>query len=200
MKKQSIAKKTAIKDRRRHEPTVYYPAGKITDIPNIGQIPSVLQRRWGMGEEEKDTLKLAAITADFIYYIDEKESDETAGIVMLTRDLLLVSDNYFAAQDLAELVAKNKELLWISKAVKYWQRQQFGKPALMTRKIKNALKAVDIETLTDEEKVIYSAYLHNGPVKYTKAESLMAVLSIDLELPYSDQLQKIGRMLPKTGD
>jgi len=199
-KKQSIAKKEAVRDRRSNQPTAYYPAGKITEIPNIGQIPNLLQRRWGVEEEDRDTFKLAAITADFIYYADEEESDETASIVMLTRDLLLVSDNYFAAQDLAEVVEKNKGVLWMSKAVKYWQREQFTKPDLLTGKIKSALNALDIGTLTDEEKRIYSAYLRNGPVTYTKAQSLIAVLSMDLELPYSDQLLKIKRMLPRTGD
>lgn len=185
----------AIKDRNTGKPTRYHPAGKLIDIPAVGAFFRLLQL-WDKDHKVQSKFKLAAITAEFIYYLDEKESDDTASIVMLSTKMELVSDNVFASNDLAELVEKNEGLLWISRAVKYWQRCQYIKPELITPAVRKALKAVDVDKLTPEERSIYDAYMLNGPAKYSKTEALMAVLSIDLDQnEYSEQLAPISDML-----
>lgn len=145
--------------------------------------------------EIQHTYKLAAVTADFVYYIDEEESDETACIVMLNRNFNLVSDNFFAANDLAHLVEKNERLLWISNQVKQWQMEQFVQHKIITTKIKKMLQRVDEEELTEKEKVLYFAYRHNGPVKYSKPQSLMAVIASFDQANHSDQLVAIMQIL-----
>lgn len=217
-------KREAIKNRNNYKPTLYFPTENLIKIPGLGQFPCSLQcgmqpytgEYWSLisvvlspaelldmlviDETENDvqnTFQLAAITADFVYYIDDEGgSDETSSTIMLNRDMQLVSDNWLAYNDLVGLVEKNEGLLWISDNVKYWQREQYVKPELITAEIKTALEDVDIENLSDEEQVIYFAYLSNGPVKYTKSESLMAVLSNDLDQDnYSSQLAAILEML-----
>jgi len=191
-----MKKREAIKNRKSNKPTFYYPAGRITRIPKIGDFPSLLHRTLKDNHEIESSFKLAAVTADFVYYADEEEGDETANIVMLTKDLKLVSDNVFASNDLFGLVENNQGLLWISDVVRYWQREQFVKPDQITKEIEMVLDAVDVEMLTDKEKVLYSAFLNNGPVHYSKAESLMAVIESDLDQEkYSDQLAAIIQML-----
>src|SRR5579859_154196 len=136
-----------IKDRSKRL-TRYCLAGKRKEIMHAGQFYSLVHRMWDQGKQIQNTYKLAAITADFTYYIDEKESDETSSIIMLDRDLHLVSDNYFASNDLIGLVEKNKGLLWISNPVKYWQMQQFVQPKRITAKIKKMLQQVNEKELT----------------------------------------------------
>lgn len=113
--------KAAIKDRRTAEATPYYLSLRTITISKIGVFPIYL-KRIGQDQGDNKLFKLAAITQDFVYYVDEKEGDENASTIMLNRDFLLVSDNYFGTQDLSEVV-ENNQLLWMSKAVKYWQQQ-----------------------------------------------------------------------------
>ncbi|WP_431217190.1 hypothetical protein ACQ86N_23210 [Puia sp. P3] len=193
-----MKKREPIQNRSDDQPTRYYLGGKIKAIPNIGLFPGLLYQIWDQELEVQNTYKLAAVTADFVYYADEEESDETSSIVMLDRTFKLVSDNIFASNDLAGLVERNEGLLWISIAVKYWQIQQFIKPKAITAKIKKMLEYVDVEKLTDKERIIYFAYRKNGPVKYSKPHSLMAVISNDLDQPkYSDQLAPILEILQR---
>jgi hypothetical protein len=57
-------------------------------------------------------------TKDFIYFVNYQESDENAQAMMYRKsDLSLVSDNYFAASDLFN-VLENKEYTYISHATK----------------------------------------------------------------------------------
>ena len=193
-----MMKREPIQNRSNDQPTRYYLGGKSKGILDIGLFPGLLYRMWNQELDVQNTYKLAAITPDFIYYADEQESDETSSIVMLNRTFKLVSDNFFASNDLAALVERNEGLLWISKTIKYWQIQQFIKPKTITTQIKKMLEHVDVEKLTGKEKAIYFAYRQNGPVKYSKAHSLMAVISNDLDQPkYSDQLAPILEILQR---
>lgn len=189
-----MERKDAIKSRKDDKPTNYFPAGRMINLPGIGEFPDSL-RRIRM-ENIKDTLKLDVVTADFVYYVDVEESDETACVVMLTRDQKLVSDNFFAANDLVGLVEKNEGLLWMSDDAKYSQRAAYVKPEKLTARVKSMLDRVDVNKLTAEEMARYHAYLDNGPVKYSKAESLMAVLSGDFDpRKLSSQLAEIDDYL-----
>lgn len=197
-------RKNAIKLRGTNKTTKYYAAGKRIKIKDIGEFPRLLERMLCHEDEIEDwkensvfsVLKLAAITADFVYYCDEEEGDPNGGIAMLNRRMKLVSANIFAHNDLAEMLQKNEGLLWMSKAIRYWQREEFIRPEKITPEIRKFLKEVNLDDLTEEEQRIYLAFRQNGPVKYTKAESLMAVLSNDLDPEeYSDQLTAIATML-----
>jgi hypothetical protein len=174
-------KKEAILKRNSDIPTEYYTTGKTTIIRNVGELPSKIQKLDTFGKVES-TYILGAVTAEFIYYLDE-EYDNEDGTVMINRKMQLISDNILASNDLAELVGKNVSLLWMSKTVKYWQREQYIQPHLLTPETKKALNKLNTETLTKKQKQIYFAFLNNGPVKYTKAEALMAVLSNTDQLP-----------------
>lgn len=215
-----MIRKEAIKDRDNNKPTLYYPAGEVTPIPDIGEFPSLIQRVSDDSDDaqlpfklpdfigydpslrQKDDdvfdiearFKLAAITADFVYYLDDEDGDDTGNVVMLTREMKLVSDNFLAANDLVGLVEKNEGLLWISDVVQYWQREQYVKPEQITNEVNKKLEEVDLDKLTVEEKNIFFAYMQGGPIKYTKAESLMAVMANDLE-EFSDQLAAIKELL-----
>ena len=190
-----MKKNKVIRDRASRQPTRYLLAGKNMEIVNVGSFPSQVNRMWNTGKHIQHTYKLAAITADFVYYIDEEESDETTCIVMLTRNFNLVSDNFFASNDLAHLVQRNEGLLWISNPVKQWQMEEFIQHRKITTKIEKMLQRVDDEKLTDNEKVLYFAYRHNGPVKYSKAQSLMAVIASLEQAAHSDQLVAIMQIL-----
>jgi hypothetical protein len=96
---------------------------------------------------------------------------------MITRKMQLVSDNFLAYNSLSELVGKNVSILWMSRTVKIWQREQYIQPHLLTPEIIKKLNKVDIEILIKKQKEVYYAFLKNGPVKYTKAEALMAVFA-----------------------
>jgi len=191
-----MKKSEIIKSRNTERPTCYRLAGKYKKIMDIGLFYSLVHRMWDQGNQIQNTFKLAAITLDFVYYIDEGESDETSCIVMLNRRFELISDNFFASNDLAGLIERNEGLLWISNPVKYWQMQQFVQPKRITAKIKNMLEQVNEKELTQNERIIYFAYRNNGPVKYSKPHSLMAVISNDLDqAEHSSQLVAIIQML-----
>jgi hypothetical protein len=190
-----MKKNKIIRDRASGQPTRYFLGARNKAIINVGSFPSQVHRMWDAGKEIQQTYELAAITADFVYYNNEEESDETACIVMLTRNFNLVSDNFFASNDLAHLVERNEGLLWISNPIKYWQIEQFIQPEKITTEIKNMLQRVNEDKLTKEEKVLYFAYRHNGPVKYSKAQSLMAVIATLDQGAHSDQLVAITQIL-----
>lgn len=166
-----------IVNRKDEKPTEYYPAGRIVSIKGVAELPRFIKKVDDEGSVQS-TFLLSAVTANFIYYLNQETDDENA--LLLNKEMQLVSDNYFADNDLCELVAGNASLLWISKLVAVWQREQYTKPHLLTPKIKKALHKVDTERLSEQQKDIYLAYRTNGPVKYSKAQSLMAVLSNDL--------------------
>jgi hypothetical protein len=187
-------KKDAIKNRDGGRPTPYYPAGRMIKIPDVGALPSLLKLLDEDGDVE-NTFNLSAVTADFIYYLDEEGG--VHGTVMLNRAMQLVSDNFLADNDLSELVETNTSFLWISKDVKYWQREQYVRPHLLTPEIKKAVLKIDIEKLTDAQKATYRAYL-NGPASYSKTESLMAVITIsELSGMADDHLAPIIELIKK---
>lgn len=166
--------KQAILYRNSDIPTEYYFAGKTIFIRNVGEIPRKIQKIDDEGKVDS-TYIVSAVTTKFIYYLDQIcDSEET---VMITRKFHLVSDNYFAYDSLSEIVGTNESLLWMSKTVKIWQREQYIQPHWLTPEIIKKLNKVDIDILIKKQKKIYYAFLNNGPVKYTKAEALMAVFA-----------------------
>lgn len=120
--------KKAIKERNRNMPTNYYPGKKMLEIPGLGTFPKLLLKMWD--NQVDSTYKLSAITANFIYYVDENESDENSSTVLLDKNMLLVSDNYFAFSDLFALASGegDEELLWASRSIEDWQWREFGIP------------------------------------------------------------------------
>ncbi|WP_127128018.1 hypothetical protein [Pseudoflavitalea rhizosphaerae] len=76
--------------------------------------------------------------------------------------------------------------------------EEFFRPQLITPEIEGLLNGWDVEKLTDNEKTVYFRYRYSGPVKYSKSQSLMAVMAVELGLGqdnYSDQLAAILEML-----
>jgi hypothetical protein len=58
-------------------------------------------------------------TEDFVYYVNYQEGDENACVKMYRKsDDSLVSDNYFAYNDMFEVLTENK-FTWISRNMKY---------------------------------------------------------------------------------
>lgn len=45
---------------------------------------------------ELGTYKLALVTSEFVFYVNEYESDENGCVMMYNKDNKLISDNYFA--------------------------------------------------------------------------------------------------------
>ena len=105
----------SIYNREGNKLTPYYFTGKITKVPNVGNyFREVKIKEDGL---VTNIFKLALVTKDFVYYSDGDEN-----VVMLNKELLLVSDNYFGYNDFIETVENNKDLLWRSNSVKYWQK------------------------------------------------------------------------------
>jgi hypothetical protein len=65
-----------------------------------------------------EKFKLLLITKDFIFYGNPDESDESSSLIMLRRNLELVSNNYFAYQGFIEELKENK-FEYISKETLY---------------------------------------------------------------------------------
>lgn len=139
-----------------------------------------------------ETYRLSVVTKDFVYYLRD-DADEISGTVMLNIHLQLVSDNYFGCQDLISVVLENKDIVWMSKKAKEWQRV-YTDISEQPPDVKNALLKVNVACLNDEERKIYHAYKNIGPAKYTKSECLMAVISNQLE-SYSPELASIIKLL-----
>lgn len=62
-------------------------------------------------------------TEDFIYFCNYQEGDDNASVKMYRKsDLTLVSDNYFASNDLVEVILE-KKYTYLSKSMKYNARE-----------------------------------------------------------------------------
>ena len=62
-------------------------------------------------------------TEDFIYFCNYQESDDNASIKMYRKsNLQLVSDNYFASNDLFEVILE-KKYTYLSKSMQYNARE-----------------------------------------------------------------------------
>jgi hypothetical protein len=65
----------------------------------------------------------AVETKDFIYFCNYKESDDNGSVMMYRKsDLSLISNNYFASNDLIEVILK-KEYTHLSHSMKYNVRE-----------------------------------------------------------------------------
>ena len=73
--------------------------------------------------------KLALVTKDFIFYIDENESDENGNAIMYrnNKDMELISDNYFAYCGLMEEIdelEEGKEIIFESESIKDYRENR----------------------------------------------------------------------------
>lgn len=50
--------------------------------------------------------RLVLITKDFLYYVNEEECDENACVIMLNKNGIVISDNYFAFADYIDTLEK----------------------------------------------------------------------------------------------
>lgn len=60
-------------------------------------------------------------TKDFIYFVNYQEGDESASVMMYRKsDFSLASDNYFAYNDMFELITETpEEITYLSRNMKY---------------------------------------------------------------------------------
>lgn len=57
-------------------------------------------------------------TTNFIFFINDTESDENASVKMFDREMNLISDNYFAYEAFFDCIeSKPKRYTWIAKNV-----------------------------------------------------------------------------------
>ena len=67
--------------------------------------------------------KLGLITEDFIYYVNEDEGDDNANTKMYNKKGELISDNYFATEDLFENLLSANDFEYISPNMKYNRKE-----------------------------------------------------------------------------
>jgi hypothetical protein len=66
---------------------------------------------------------LGLITDDFVYYFNNYESDENAQTIMYNKKGELISDNYFATQDLMETLENKKDFEYIHPELENYRKQ-----------------------------------------------------------------------------
>jgi len=60
------------------------------------------------------------VTNEFVFFVNLMESDENSSTKMYDHNMELVSDNYFASNELAETVDEGQDsILWVSENAKY---------------------------------------------------------------------------------
>ena len=101
--------------------TNYFLSDATLCMSDIGTFPMLIHEYWD-GEIYK-SFSLVCITKDYIYYCDESEGDENGSTIMLNRNMKLISDNYFAYDSFFDIIAEDKNILWMSKATKQWQKE-----------------------------------------------------------------------------
>jgi hypothetical protein len=66
---------------------------------------------------------LGLITDDFVYYFNSSESDENAQTIMYNKKGELISDNYFATQDLLEILENNQDFEYIHPDLENYKKE-----------------------------------------------------------------------------
>lgn len=174
--------KTSIFSKATRKSTEYIGVGKMKFIPGVGAAPPHVHKLLHDAPTSVLTrFELAVITAEAVYYIDQQESGEFDTVIQLDRALQLVASHFTAAENLTTVVERNQGILWMSMRVKAWQKKQMIQPQLLTPAITRTLTFLNIESLKQAERDIFDAYRSGGPVKYTKAQCLMAVLSSNID-------------------
>lgn len=74
-------------------------------------------------------LQLALVTKDFIFYIDEQESDENGNTIMYrnNNNMELISNNYFAycgLMDEIDEIEEGKEIIFESESIKDYRKNR----------------------------------------------------------------------------
>lgn len=62
---------------------------------------------------------LHVITADWFFFVNPEESDETAAVKMTDKNLNLISDNFLASDYLFSLLLDDSEVIAISEEMQY---------------------------------------------------------------------------------
>ena len=175
-----------IRNKGHIDETMYCPGREMIELAGIGKFAAVLQSMWADVDGRQSEFLLAAVTKDFIYYVDEHAPDEDTASVMLTRSMKVLSDKYLATCHFSNLIRENRGILWMSASVVSWQRR-FTQSVLLTDKYDDLLRNMEVEKMTSEEQKIFLAFCDNGPEKYSESEALMAVLANRLSI----QQQKV---------
>lgn len=72
---------------------------------------------------------LSLVTEDFLYYVNEKESDENGCVIMIRKNGELVSDNYFAyssyIDDMEKLLENKLKYEFVSENSLYGAKEYF---------------------------------------------------------------------------
>ncbi len=65
------------------------------------------------------------VTDEFVFFVNPMESDENSSTRMYNHNMELISDNYFASNELAETVDEGQDsILWVSENAKYNMQQE----------------------------------------------------------------------------
>jgi phosphoglycerol transferase MdoB-like AlkP superfamily enzyme len=97
----------------------------VADNPQKAQAEDKLPEGIAPTVEYRDQLfTLQLVTKDYIFYGDEKESDDNGNTLMYDRNMKLISDNYFANVGLRDEKEANTGIEWASAAFKYWFLQE----------------------------------------------------------------------------
>lgn len=188
-----------IVDFRSKEQTLYYAAKKKQKIPNVGEFPRMIRRMFKNESRVDMVFKLGMVSTDLLFYVNVTESDDGANTLILNHSLDFVCANYFAGNKLVCILQDNDGILWLSRVVKERQKMDHIKPEAITPEVRRLLNKVDITQLSEKEQSIYYAFLQNGPVKYSKAQSLMAVLTnSNTEHELSEPLRAVLQIIDLT--
>lgn len=92
-------------------------------IPQGGHSPKFINKDTKLIVDWNGKFYRGVETDDFIYFCNYKEGDDNASVKMYRKsDLSLASDNYFAANDLFEVLTE-KTYTYLSKSMKYNARE-----------------------------------------------------------------------------
>ncbi len=73
----------------------------------------------------EDTFSLYMITDEFVFFLNLMESDDNGCTRMYDHNMNLVSNNYFATNEIAVLIHENHDAIrWVSDVAKYNMQQE----------------------------------------------------------------------------
>lgn len=82
-------------------------------------------------ETDLGVYELSLITNDYVYYVNDTESDENACVKMFDKNNKIISDNYFAytayIDDLEDILYKGKEYTFVKEGILEYSKEYFEK-------------------------------------------------------------------------
>jgi len=76
-------------------------------------------------KHQDETFSLYMITDEFVFFLNLMESDDNGCTRMYDHDMNLVSNNYFATNEIAVLIHENQDAIrWVSDVAKYNMQQE----------------------------------------------------------------------------